>query len=253
MHYNSRARESRRAGTRRAGRGAETAPRGMPATGVAGRAGNTDGARERATWHAGAPCAGAPRSRRNTTMVDGTSMRQTENAPFHFIGVGGVGMSGIARVGGRPGTCGHGFGHQGEPLHQAAERRRRAGVHWARARKRAGGRSGGGGVHGHSAEQSRTGGRAGARAAHLAPRQDAGALGRGAGHLGGGRHPRQDHHVLHAGKRAGRARAGSHVPHRRHRARLCHERPFGRRGAGTWWRPTRATSRSRTFLPQPCW
>ncbi len=36
---------------------------------------------------------------------------------------------------------------------------------------------------------------------------------------------------------------GSDLPHRRHRARLRHQRALRARAAPTWWRPTRATSR----------
>lgn len=35
---------------------------------------------------------------RGIERFDGTSWHRRSNAPLHFIGVGGVGMSGIARV-----------------------------------------------------------------------------------------------------------------------------------------------------------
>ena len=146
----------------------------------------------------------------------------------HFIGIGGIGMSGIAEVL-------HNLGYRVQGSDQAdsanVQRLRDKGIacfvgHQRRKpRRRRSGRR----LDRDQEDQSGTEGRAREAAADRAARRDAGrtdALPPGGRHR---RHAWQDHHHLDGGDAARRRRARSDRGQWRHHQRLRHQCPHGRR------------------------
>ena len=175
-------------------------------------------------------------------------MRHTEQESVHFIGVGGVGMSGIARVAhdqgmrrdrartsrraATPSSCSDAgvtvfIGQDG----REHPRRRRPTVVVSTA------------ILENNPEliEAR---RRNLPIVHRA--QMLARLGRDLDTLAVAGTHGKTHDVFHARQHAGRHGLRSHLPHRRHRAGLRHQRPFRAAAAPTWWRPTSPTSPSPT-------
>ena len=151
-----------------------------------------------------------------------------EIGPIHFVGIGGIGMSGIAEV-----LCNLGYTVQGSDASDSANvaRLRDKGIkvfdrpQGRECRRRRRGR----GLDRDQARQSGTDG--GARAAHSggAPRRNAGRTDAAEKLRRDRRHPWQDHHDLDGGDAARRRRSRSDRDQWRHHQRLRHQCAAGRR------------------------
>ena len=164
--------------------------------------------------------------------------------PIHFVGIGGIGMSGIAEV-----LINLGHTVQGSDASDSAnvKRLRDKGAKSFHRSRRGQPRRGGGRrrLDGDQARQSRT--RRGAGEAHSGrpPGRDAGRTDATQELRGDRRHPRQDDHDLARRDAARRRRPRPDGDQRRHHQRLWHERPpRGRRVDGGRGR------RERRHLPE---
>ena len=142
--------------------------------------------------------------------------------PVHFVGIGGIGMSGIAEV-----LLNLGYTVQGSDASDSANVKRlrdKGAQGCGRPRRRQSRRCGGrGGVDRHQARQSRAHGGAGAAAAGGAPRRDAGRADAAQELRRHRRHPRQDHDHLAGGGAARSRQLRSHRHQRRHHRGLRHQ------------------------------
>ena len=148
--------------------------------------------------------------------------------PVHFVGIGGIGMSGIAEV-----LVNLGYRVQGSDVADNAnvQRLREKGIadrHRPRRRQSRRG-AGGGRLLGDQARQSRAQGGARAPAAGGAPRRDAGRADAPQAGDRRRRHPRQDDHDLDGGGAARCRRPRSDRHQWRHHQRLRHQCAHGRR------------------------
>ncbi len=149
--------------------------------------------------------------------------------PVHFIGIGGIGMSGIAEI-----MIRIGYTVQGSDAKSSRQYRPAGGARGPRSLSATPspvsmGALGGGHLHGRQGRQSGDGRRA------RSPSYPPGAPGRDAGRAdaaavlrGCRQHPWQDHDHLDGGRGAGRRQHGPHRGQRRHHQRLWHQRQGGR-------------------------
>jgi ribonuclease VapC len=185
------------------------------------------------------------------TVASGLIMRLIREAdiavvpitePIHFVGIGGIGMSGIAEVlASISATPCRARTPPRTPTSSACARRAPGRVghapristapRWSWSRR-------------DQARQSGTGRGAREAAAGRAPRRDAGRADAAQERRRGRRHARQDHdHVAGRGA-ARRRRLRSDRDQWRHHQRLRHQCAARRSATGWWWRPTSPTAPS---------
>ncbi len=145
-----------------------------------------------------------------------------EIGPIHFIGIGGIGMSGIAEVLMNLGYHGAGLRRERQRQRQAAARQRRQGLHRPEGRA-CRWRRGHGGVVGDQGRQPGDRRRPREAPAGGAARRDAGRADAAEKLRRHRRHPRQDHDHVDGRGAARRRQPRSDRDQRRHHQRLRHQ------------------------------